>query len=47
MALAAEASRLASTITANTSPAFQGLRFAALDIRRFDIAPGVKGWPHI
>ena len=43
MALAAEASRLASTVTANTSPAFEGLRFAALDIRRFNIAPGVQG----
>ena len=43
MALAAEASRLASTVTANTSPAFQGLRFTAHDIRRFEIAPGVQG----
>jgi hypothetical protein len=42
MALAAEASRLASTVTANTSPAFQGLRFTAHDIRRFDVAPGVQ-----
>jgi hypothetical protein len=42
MALAAEASRLASTVTANTSPAFQGLRFAAHDIRRFEVAPGVQ-----
>jgi hypothetical protein len=42
MALAAEASRLASTVTANTSPAFQGLRFTAHDIRRFEIAPGVE-----
>ena len=41
MALAAEASRLASTVTANTSPAFEGLRFAAHDIRRFEVAPGV------
>jgi hypothetical protein len=41
MALAAEASRLASTVTANTSPAFQGLRFSAHDIRRFEVAPGV------
>ena len=42
MALAAEASRLASTVTTNTSPSFQGLRFTALDIRRFDVAPGVQ-----
>ena len=42
MALAAEASRLASTVTANTSPVFQGLRFSAHDIRRFEVAPGVQ-----
>lgn len=42
MALAAEASRLASTVTANTSPVFQGLRFSAHDIRRFEAAPGVQ-----
>lgn len=42
MALAAEASRLASLVTTNTSPAFQGLRFAAHDIRRFTVAPGVQ-----
>lgn len=42
MALAAEASRLASTVTSNTSPAFQGLRFTAHDIRRFQVAPGVQ-----
>ena len=42
MALAAEASRLASTVTANTSPSFQGLRFSAHDIRRFEVAPGVQ-----
>jgi len=41
MALAAEASRLASAVTANTSPSFQGLRFTAQDIRRFEAAPGV------
>jgi hypothetical protein len=41
-ALAAEASRLASTVTANTSPAFQGLRFTAHDILRFEVAPGVQ-----
>lgn len=43
MALAAEASRLASGVTTNTSPEFQGLRFTAHDIRRFQIAPGVQG----
>ena len=42
MALAAEASRLASAVTATTSPAFQGLRFTAHDIRRFEAAPGVQ-----
>ena len=42
MALAAEASRLASGVTANTAPAFQGLRFTAHDVRRFEAAPGVQ-----
>jgi hypothetical protein len=42
MALVAEASRLASAVTANTGPAFQGLRFTAHDIRRFEAAPGVQ-----
>jgi hypothetical protein len=42
VALAAEASRLASAVTAITSPAFQGLRFTAHDIRRFEAAPGVQ-----
>jgi len=42
MVLAAEASRLASAVTANTAPAFQGLRFTAQDIRRFEAAPGVQ-----
>jgi hypothetical protein len=41
MALAAEASRLASGVTAHTSPAFQGLRFSAHDIHRFHAATGV------
>ena len=41
LALAAEASRLASTVTATTAPSFQGLRFAAHDIRRFEVLPGV------
>jgi len=42
MALAAEASRLASAVTATTAPTFQGLRFTAHDIRRFEAAPGVQ-----
>jgi hypothetical protein len=42
MALTAEASRLASTATANTSPVFQGLRFSAQAVRRFEVAPGVQ-----
>ena len=42
LALAAEASRLASAVTTTTPPSFQGLRFAAHDIRRFEAAPGVQ-----
>lgn len=42
MSLAAEASRLASAVTANTSPAFEGLRFTVQDVRRFQAAPGVQ-----
>jgi hypothetical protein len=42
MALAAEASRLASAVTLPTDAAFQGLRFTAHDIRRFAAAPGVQ-----
>jgi hypothetical protein len=42
MALVAEASRLASAVTAITSPSFQGLRFTVHDIRRFEAAPGVQ-----
>jgi hypothetical protein len=42
LALAAEASRLASVVTATTSPSFQGLRFAAHDVRRFETAPGIQ-----
>ena len=42
--LAAEASRLASAVTAPTSPSFQGLRFAAHDIRRFQATPGVQAF---
>jgi hypothetical protein len=42
MALAAEASRLASAVTAPTDDAFQGLRFTVHDVRRFDAAPGVQ-----
>lgn len=41
LALAAEASRLASAVTAATAPSFQGLRFTAHDIRRFEPSPGV------
>jgi hypothetical protein len=41
-ALVAEASRLASTVTAPTGSSFEGLRFTAHDIRRFDVAPGVQ-----
>ena len=42
VALAAEASRLASAVTAVSGPSFQGLRFTAHDIRRFDASPGVQ-----
>jgi hypothetical protein len=42
MALAAEASRLASAVTTATPPSFQGLRFTAHDIRRFEASPGVQ-----
>jgi hypothetical protein len=42
LALAAEASRLASAVTAATPPSFQGLRFTAHDIRRFEASPGVQ-----
>jgi hypothetical protein len=42
MALVAEASRLASAVTAITAPSFQGLRFTVHDIRRFETAPGVQ-----
>jgi hypothetical protein len=42
MALAAEAARLASAVTAPTDPSFQGLRFTAHDIRRFEASPGVQ-----
>jgi hypothetical protein len=41
-ALVAEASRLASAVTAITGPAFQGLRFTVHDIRRFSAAPGIQ-----
>jgi len=41
LALTAEASRLASGVTATTSPSFQGLRFTAHDVRRFQAAPGI------
>jgi hypothetical protein len=42
MALVAEASRLASAVTTTTPPSFQGLRFTAHDIRRFEASPGVQ-----
>ena len=42
MALAAEASRLASAVTVAAPPSFQGLRFTAHDIRRFEVSPGVQ-----
>jgi hypothetical protein len=41
MALVAEASRLASSATLRSGPAFQGLRFTVHDIRRFEATPGV------
>ena len=42
LALVAEASRLASSVTVPTPPFFQGLRFSAHDIRRFEASPGVE-----
>ena len=42
LAVAAEASRLASVVTSSTAPSFQGLRFAAHDVRRFEAAPGIQ-----
>jgi hypothetical protein len=42
MALAAEASRLASAVALPTNASFQGLRFTAQDLRRFQAAPGVQ-----
>jgi hypothetical protein len=42
MALVAEASRLASSVTVPSGPSFQGLRFTVQDIRRFHAAPGVQ-----
>jgi hypothetical protein len=42
MAVTAEAARLASAVTANTSPSFEGLRFTVQDVRRFQVAPGVQ-----
>ena len=41
LALVAEASRLASSVTLATPPSFQGLRFSVHDIRRFEPSPGV------
>jgi hypothetical protein len=42
MMLVAEASRLASSVTAPTGPSFQGLRFTTEDVRRFEAVPGVQ-----
>ena len=42
MVLVAEASRLASSVTASPAPAFQGLRFTTEDVRRFEAVPGVQ-----
>jgi hypothetical protein len=42
MMLVAEASRLASSVTEPTGPSFQGLRFTADDVRRFEAMPGVQ-----
>ena len=44
MALVAEASRLASSVTLPSGPAFQGLRFTVHDIRRFEATPGVHAF---
>ena len=41
VALVAEASRLASSVTVPTPPAFQGLRFSVHDVRRFEASAGV------
>ena len=42
MVAVAEASRLASSVTAVTGASFQGLRFTVHDIRRFSPSPGVQ-----
>jgi hypothetical protein len=42
MMLVAEASRLASSVTAPSGPSFQGLRFTTEDVRRFEAVPGVQ-----
>lgn len=42
MVLVAEASRLASSVTAPSGPSFQGLRFTTEDVRRFEAVPGVQ-----
>lgn len=42
LALAAEASRLASAVTGVSAATFQGLRFVAHDLRTFEAAPGVQ-----
>ena len=42
MMLVAEVSRLASSVTAPTGPSFQGLRFTAEAVHRFEAMPGVQ-----
>jgi hypothetical protein len=42
MSVVAEVSRLASAVTVPTGASFQGLRFTAEDVRRFEVTPGVQ-----
>lgn len=42
VALVSEAARLASAVTARTGASFQGLRFTAQDLHRFQAAPAVQ-----
>jgi len=42
MMLVAEATRLASSVTAPTAPSFQGLRFTTEEVHRFEALPGVQ-----
>ena len=41
-ALTTEAARLGSSVTAVTSPSFDGLRFTVHEVRRFEARPGVQ-----